>query len=177
MPKIVDHDALRADLARRAIPVFQQNGYHGIGMRKIAEALGVPKSSLYHYFPNKQDLFMACTEALDLVEADDEGLEPVSALLQLIGRMEENIGGELRLMVDYIGNCARDEIADDPALRLYRDRLDEVLVKAVGPNRTPTARILVYGILIDRWLAGQQGTLDDIRPLIKDVLGKPKGRT
>ncbi|WP_372424532.1 TetR/AcrR family transcriptional regulator [Salinarimonas chemoclinalis] len=170
MPKIVDHDALRADLARRAIPVFQAHGYHGIGMRKIAEALGVPKSSLYHYFPTKQDLFIACTGALDLSPAEPEP-DPVAALVQMIARLEESFSGELRLMVDYVGARSRAEIADDAALTLYRERMDAAIRQTVGPEWLPLARALVYGLLLDRWLAGESGDLDGVRRLIEGTLG------
>ncbi|MCC5979735.1 MAG: TetR/AcrR family transcriptional regulator [Salinarimonas sp.] len=169
MPKIVDHDALRADLARRAIPVFQEHGYHGIGMRKIADALGVPKSSLYHYFPTKQDLFLACTEVLEIGPGDPDP-DPVTALTRLIARLEESFEGELRLMVDYIGTRAREEIAVDPAMRRYRERLDAALAGTVGADRAPQARILLYGILLERWLAGETGGLDRLRPRIEAVL-------
>lgn len=169
MPKIVDHDALRADLARRAIPVFQEHGYHGIGMRRIAEALGVPKSSLYHYFPTKQDLFMACTGALDLAPADPDP-DPAAALVQLIARLEESFGGELRLMVDYIAARSRHEVAEDPALRLYRDRLDAAIGQAVGSERVPLARILVHGVLLERWMAGESGGFEDVHARLEAAL-------
>ena len=57
MPKIIDRDAYRAELAGKAIAVFTEHGYNGLGMRGIAEAIGVSKSALYHYFPTKKDLF------------------------------------------------------------------------------------------------------------------------
>lgn len=169
MPKIVDHDALRADLARRAIPVFQAHGYHGIGMRKIAEALGVPKSSLYHYFPTKQDLFIACTEALELAPAASDP-DPVAALVAMIAGLEESFGGELRLIVDYIGARSGAEIAEDAALMLYRDRLDAAIVQAVGPDRLPLARVLIYGVLLDRWLAGRADGDDELHTLLDTAL-------
>ena len=169
MPKIVDHDALRADLARRAIPVFQAHGYHGIGMRKIAEALGVPKSSLYHYFPTKQDLFIACTEALALAPAAADP-DPVAALAAMIAGMEERFGGELRLIVDYIGARSGAEIAGDAALKLYRERMDAAIVQAVGPDRLPLARALIYGVLLDRWLAGRADGDDELHALLDAAL-------
>jgi TetR/AcrR family transcriptional regulator, transcriptional repressor of aconitase len=170
MPKIVDHDALRAELARRAIPVFQTHGYHGIGMRKIAEALGVPKSSLYYYFPTKQDLFIACTEALELSPAAPDP-DPVAALVQMIAQLEDGFGGELRLIVDYIGARSRAEIAEDAALELYRDRMDAAIRQAVGPQRLPLARALIYGVLLDRWLAGEDGGFNRIHALFEAALG------
>lgn len=169
MPKIVDHDARRAEIARRAIPVFQTHGYHGIGMRKIAEALHVPKSSLYHYFPTKQDLFIACTEALELAASDPDP-DPIAALVQLVAHLQDSFGGELRLMVDYIGPRSSHEIDDDPALELYRERFDTAIRRAVGTERLPLARTLVYGILLDRWLSGQTDALDQVHALISDAL-------
>ncbi len=169
MPKIVDHDARRAELARRAIPVFQVYGYHGIGMRKIAEALEVPKSSLYHYFPTKHDLFLACTEALEIEPAELDP-DPVAALVQLITQLEHRFSGELRLMVDYLGPRPRHEIQNDPALQLYRARLDTAITRAVGAQHLPLARTLVYGLLLDRWLAGQTGADEDVHTLLDEAL-------
>ena len=62
MPKIVDHDAYREELVAQAVKYFSDHGYAGASMRKIADHLGVSKSAIYHYFPSKADLFLACTK-------------------------------------------------------------------------------------------------------------------
>lgn len=47
----------RDKLAWAAARLFQQRGYHGVGLSEILKITGLPKGSLYHHFPNgKSDL-------------------------------------------------------------------------------------------------------------------------
>lgn len=53
----------RERLVMNAALLFQQRGYHGVGVAEILEASGAPKGSLYHHFPNgKADLAVAAAE-------------------------------------------------------------------------------------------------------------------
>jgi AcrR family transcriptional regulator len=49
----------REDVLQAAAKLFSEQGFHAVGMRAIAEAVGVRGSSLYHYFPSKVDLLQA----------------------------------------------------------------------------------------------------------------------
>ena len=51
--------ALRDRILGEATRLFVANGYNGISMREIAEAVGVSKAGLYYHFKDKQDLFLA----------------------------------------------------------------------------------------------------------------------
>ncbi|HQZ35820.1 MAG: TetR family transcriptional regulator [Ilumatobacteraceae bacterium] len=42
-----------------ATELFAQHGYHAVGMRAIADAVGIRGSSLYHHFPSKTELLYA----------------------------------------------------------------------------------------------------------------------
>ncbi len=44
---------------RAATQLFADHGYNAVGMRSIAEAVGVRSSSLYHHFPSKTALLAA----------------------------------------------------------------------------------------------------------------------
>ncbi len=47
----------RDKLAWVAAKLFQQRGFHGVGLNEILKLTGLPKGSLYHHFPNgKSDL-------------------------------------------------------------------------------------------------------------------------
>ncbi len=49
--------------------LFVEQGYKGLSMREIAEAVGVSKPALYHYFTDKEALFLAILESyLDSME-------------------------------------------------------------------------------------------------------------
>lgn len=50
---------------RAAIRLFQQRGYHGVGLSEILAQARAPKGSLYHHFPGgKAQLAIAAVEAI-----------------------------------------------------------------------------------------------------------------
>jgi hypothetical protein len=70
MPKHVDHDAHRRDLARRAVPAFASKGYAALGVRElaadVAEATGTRTMDAIHLGA----ALRLGTEALDLLTFD-----------------------------------------------------------------------------------------------------------
>jgi TetR/AcrR family transcriptional regulator len=50
----------RAEILRAALHAFRERGYHATTLDSIAEQLGVQKTALYHYFPDKQAILLAC---------------------------------------------------------------------------------------------------------------------
>jgi AcrR family transcriptional regulator len=52
----------RGDLLRVARVLFATNGYAGVSMAEIAHSAGLQKSSLFHHFPTKDQLY---TEVMD----------------------------------------------------------------------------------------------------------------
>lgn len=70
----------REEILTRATELFATQGYHGVGMRAIADAVGIRTSSLYHHFPSKDDLLAAISSEyahsfivahLPILEGDD----------------------------------------------------------------------------------------------------------
>lgn len=53
-----------ADIVAAAAEVLAERGYHDTGLDEIAERLDIAKATLYHYFPNKEALVMACMESV-----------------------------------------------------------------------------------------------------------------
>lgn len=50
-----------------AVALFLEKGYAGTSMSALAAACGVRKASLYHHFPSKEALFIACvTDGYDV---------------------------------------------------------------------------------------------------------------
>jgi AcrR family transcriptional regulator len=59
--------ARRAEIVALAARLFRERGYHGVGMRGIAEAANMQAASLYHHFTNKEELLL---EAIFVVDRD-----------------------------------------------------------------------------------------------------------
>lgn len=53
-----------ADILAAASEVLAERGYHDTSLDEIAERLDLSKASLYHYFPSREALVMACMEAV-----------------------------------------------------------------------------------------------------------------
>lgn len=56
MPKQVDATALRRDIRGAARRVFARQGVQGTGLGHVAREAGMGRSSLYHYYPDKDAL-------------------------------------------------------------------------------------------------------------------------
>ena len=52
-------EGARDQLIRVAIDLFAENGYAGTSIRDIAKRTGKSVSNVYHYFQNKEDLWLA----------------------------------------------------------------------------------------------------------------------
>jgi AcrR family transcriptional regulator len=70
MPKLVDSAAQRREILQAARGVFARRGVEGTGLAHVADAAGMGRSSLYHYFHSKQALVRALIrEQMELEEA------------------------------------------------------------------------------------------------------------
>jgi AcrR family transcriptional regulator len=67
---------LRRDILAAARGLFLRQGYHGLSMRQIAEAVGVSKAALYYHFQDKEELFLAIlNDALETAEGLIDGVQ------------------------------------------------------------------------------------------------------
>lgn len=99
-------DERRRQLLARATELFATHGYDELSMAKIAREAGVSKPLLYHYFPNKRELFeavlgQAAEEHLARIRTD-ETLPPVeqltAALAAFLAWIDDNKGAYEKLM-------------------------------------------------------------------------------
>ena len=77
---------LHEQILSTAKSLFIQQGYHGLAMRQISEALGVSKAALYYHFKDKEELFLAILQAYldDMEKAIDQiRAKPVSPTEQI----------------------------------------------------------------------------------------------
>ncbi|MEI9994294.1 MAG: TetR/AcrR family transcriptional regulator [Rhizomicrobium sp.] len=67
MPKIVDHDVRRDDIARAAFRVIRKKGVAKATIRDIARETGSSVGAVVHYIPSKDHIFLQAAEYSTLV--------------------------------------------------------------------------------------------------------------
>jgi TetR/AcrR family transcriptional regulator, transcriptional repressor of aconitase len=157
MPKIVNHDAYRDEIAQRAASYFSEHGYSGVGMRGVAQYLGMSKSALYHYFPNKEALFLACTKQVirQFPEPNGNSAQGEAAQLQeLMDSMKQSFGSEMALVFDYLRGKTPDEIAEDPAMQETVAYFLGSVTRIVGKERAPETLAQIIGTLLLHYFSG-----------------------
>lgn len=169
MPKVVDHTAYRLELATKAADVFIEHGYNGLGMRGIAEAIGVSKSALYHYFPSKKALLAACTELVttpqNIYGTADDGELPLTkedAILAMLTTLDERFQGEMAISLDYIRGRKTEDVAEDPLMKMFNTKYTDELINIVGKSNAEQAFSLMFGGLMLRMVNGKQTELKAI---------------
>lgn len=70
MPKIVDHDARRAELVEASWQVIAADGLEGLTMRKVAEAAHCTTGRITHYFADRKALVLAALRAVNGAAGD-----------------------------------------------------------------------------------------------------------
>lgn len=85
--------SLREKILLTAKSLFIQQGYHGLAMRQISEAVGVSKAALYYHFKDKEELFLAI---LDIY------LNEIESAIDDIQSKRLSSSEQLRMFVEYI---------------------------------------------------------------------------
>jgi AcrR family transcriptional regulator len=145
-------DERRRQLLDAGTRLFAEHAYEEISMRQIAEAAGVSKPLLYHYFPSKIDLFKAAVankavELMLLIEPSGEGtpLEQLAHSLDAyLGWIEANAQTWSKLMESATTLPDARELVEG-----FRQRtMDVALAKLTGKRKPrPALRIAIKGWL------------------------------
>ncbi len=102
MPKIVDKEQRRQQLAQTAIELFSEHGFENVSIAQIAKAAGVAKGSIYDYFESREELIMAAIMVwMGEVESTAE------LILADIDDPEEKLRTFVNALIDYFINDPR----------------------------------------------------------------------
>jgi AcrR family transcriptional regulator len=127
VPKLVDHDQRRAELARAVWTVIGRHGIEGATVRRVAEEAGVSIGGLRHYFDSQQGLLRFAAEAVatgvsarvaEHLRADLDGVTRARLILAEFLPLDE----ERRVEVDVWLAC------------LVRSRVDTSLAELRGAS-------------------------------------------
>lgn len=164
----------RAEILQAAFRAFRENGYHATTLDDIAEHVGLVKTALYHYFPDKEAILYEChreslAEVRRLVEeaANNGG----SAHERLAFVIREHV----RVLIETLGGSplAFEVTALSPERQAEvireRDKYERGLRKIIdagvkaGEFRKVDSKIAVFAILgainwIARWYKPEGAT-------------------
>ncbi|REE04500.1 TetR/AcrR family transcriptional regulator [Citricoccus muralis] len=76
MPKIVDHEQRRGEIALALWQVIHEHGIDGVSFRAVAEAAGVSIGRVQHYFSSKDELVVFGCRAMVSAAEQDHGPDP-----------------------------------------------------------------------------------------------------
>ena len=135
-------DARREQLLAVGMKFFSTQTYDEVWIEQIAEAAGVSRGLLYHYFPNKRDFYVAVTRAA--VEEAGELTEP-DPTLSPSDRLQAGIDAFLRYAEEHSQGfltAYRGSVAGDVEVRAIVERARQrqtarILATVTGEGEAP----------------------------------------
>jgi len=170
-------DERRQQLIDAGSALFAEHAFEEISMRQIADAAGVSKPLLYHYFPSKTELFKAAVqqhaEELLSVIAPKAGGTPIEQLKESLDGyllwIERNAATWAKLMQSAAGLPEAREAVE----RFRAGTLESLLVRLTGSTRPrPALRTALQGWLgyIDAAILDWVDHRDLARAQLRDLL-------
>ena len=113
MPSLPKGRQRQKQLYDAAARLFAAQGYHATSLRELAEALGLNKSSLYHYFDSKQELLYqllddyiseALAEIQSLCSGERDPEEKLADFMRYYTRFYARDLDRLALLVNEVDN-------------------------------------------------------------------------
>jgi len=175
-------DQRRRQVVEAGSRLFAEHAFEEISMRQIAEAAGISKPLLYHYFPSKIELFKAAVaeRAADLqrlIEPAGEGTpfeQLTRSLDAYLGWIEANSREWTKLMQSAATLPEAGELVED----FRTQTLDQLLVRLTGRRKPrPVLRNALKGWLgyvdaaILDWTQGGDLSRDQVRDLMVAAFG------
>ncbi len=175
-------DERRKQLLELGARLFTTHSYADLSMARIAREAGISKALLYHYFPSKEEYFVATlqqgAEEIARRTEPDPDLPPLEALAGsldgYLGWIEENEAAYRKLMesvgiVPEVGRLV-DGIRDATSARI----LDGL---GAGDPPAPRTRAAVRGwlwfmdgVILD-WLEHRDMSRAEVRDFLLEALG------
>ena len=170
-------DERRQQLIDAGAVAFSQHAFEELSMREIAEAAGVSKALLYHYFPSKIDLFKAAVSAK--AQELRAAIEPVSegtpfnqlaaSIDAYLGWIEQNSEVWAKLMQSATTLPEAGELVES----FRRQTMNTLLRELIGRRAPrPALRIAIRGWLgyMDAAILDWAGSKDVPREKLRDLL-------
>lgn len=179
----------REEILKAAARTFGEVGYSATDVNRIAQAAGITKGTVYHYFGSKEDLFLAAVDfeanrlrlfVLEAADACDDSLDELGAAVYAYLRFFQENPFVVELFIEERSTFKDRKkhtyfIHRDMTLpRWYQllDKLrDEGRVRAVDPRELISVLSdTLYGTVFTNYFAGTKLTAAEQANQILDVI-------
>lgn len=188
-PKNLENSELRrAQILSVASKAFAKYGYNHTDMNIVSDELGIAKGTIYYYFSNKEELFLATVDnlMLELLKAIDIVLTPHKDYIQII---EEAVQVYLSFFDTHpefvellIQERAKFKNREQPTYFKYREQnvlpWKKMYIELMKNNRVrqmPVERILdvigdlLYGAVFTNYFSGRTKSMEQQSKDILDI--------
>ena len=170
------------DITTAAARLFAATGYGGVGMREIADALGVKGASLYHHFASKEEILYAIC-----LTVTREPVERNLPLLDCPGTPAGRLRALVRAHVEHLARRQTEHLVGSRELswltrehrariddhrRYYQRRVRDLIAAGnrLGEFDVPGPRLAAFALL--DMLNGISGWYDPRGPLSLDAIAE-----
>lgn len=143
MPKVVDHEVRRAELADAALDIAAEHGIKAVTTRAVAERSGWSTGVLNHYFRSHRDLLLGALRRAAEIQGRmfkelrlDERVDPLSRLRLLVETilpLDDRRVAMTRIFLVFYAEAAADPVAREEIvdyLHNWRRVVERVIVEA-----------------------------------------------
>jgi len=180
------YEQRRLEILRRAAEVFREKGFHGAGMREIAEGLGLAQGALYYYFPSKTDLLYAC-QAISLDRLSEGARRIAAEDATAAERLRRLVHHHLEVVLDVLGGSAahlefgalppdrrreivkRRDAYERTIRRVIRDGAHDGTLRAVDPKTSSMALLGALNWTVVWWRPEGKRTAADLARAYADL--------
>jgi AcrR family transcriptional regulator len=132
MPKIVDHETRREELARAMWEVIRRDGIDRVSVRSVAAEAGVSAGSLRHYFPSQAELIGFAMELVEVrtrerisrIDLSGTPMERVTALAEEVLPLDAERREDLQVWYELTARARHDPALHSVSARAYDGLLD-----------------------------------------------------
>ncbi|MGX1932686.1 TetR/AcrR family transcriptional regulator [Microbacterium resistens] len=157
MPRVVDHDERRREIAAALLAVAARDGHEQVSSRAVARELGIATGALWHYYAGFDDVVRAAAaevtrrthERIRAATVGRRGLDRLEALMSEVLPVDATTRTEAHVVVGFWGRLAALAPAPDagaptaaPWHRDLADAIEEAVADGELQAATPRADLL-----------------------------------
>jgi AcrR family transcriptional regulator len=196
MPKLVDHDRRRSDIAAAARQVLRRDGIERITVRHVAHEAGMSPGALRHYFPRQDDLVrFALRQFLDdlqdriaAIDFPADRLDAAVLLVEQVLPLDEQRREDMEVWLGYTERARFDPVLHDLSLesqdalallaRSALAHLDDGGILLAGLDldlETSRLHALIDGLAFHAYVHPERLSPDELRRIVRHHLGELVG--